>query len=1214
MQPWITLLESAAARTWQASWQAAILGLIIWAILRISGQRLTPAWRHGLLSLVVLRLLLPTFPQSDWSLFNLVARSATATGIHSSTLAREAPAPANPGIAGIAPSSSQTLGSSDATRTSPDRIQIALPAPHADPAPPQTHLSARTSTAFISRWTTWLAAIWFLGLATLLVRIIVQSRRFALQLRAHQNLAPDSIQRMVTACADTLGLQHPPLVLETPLLSSPAVYGFLNPRLLMPTGLCGGFSQDQLRHVILHELAHVKRRDLLTNWVITVLQAVHWFNPVLWLVFARLRTERELACDAMAMNCSPEGEEQHYGETVIKLVERLASGATMPSIVGILEDRAQVFERLRMISRFSKRARGWSSLAAVLTLALAIVGLTDSKREPAEAPSTPPGPSTPPTTPAPALLFHAVDAESGKPITGMTLKANGQVGEKAIPKAEVTTDADGKALLPVPTNRLDYFHIMASREGYPTISIRWESRLAEPIPESYTLKVAPGITVGGYVRAEDGTPLRDAKVAIEGPGIDASPDAREHLAMWGHTETTDAAGFWKCTRLPKDFAKRFTFTAAHPEFAKQSYLSQDSDQNLLGPRLSTADLLAQKAELVMHGGLEVSGTVVTVDGSPIQGAQVLLGERFTRQPRREATDAKGHFTFKNAPSHAELPDWRESITVQAPGYVPDMRMVRVTSDSTPVEFRLAKSRGLKGRVIDTDGKPIAGARVSVEFWRGMQTLDWEQSTTGDGAFSWDGMPEDSPRFFVGKQGYMVKNGLQLQPGGENQDIVLIASRHVRALVVDAVSKRAIASFKAVKGWSPNGTPMNWDNFSAQRFLDGKLDYVLSDPMANLLRVEADGYNAEVTPIPPIKPDGSPVRPAGEALEQKPTVIELKPIRAIAAQVLLPNGQPARGAAIALTAPGFAFGSKIILEGKRILPYDGPTGPRTVADDNGKFELPAEGLATKLVIAHKDGYAEFSTTEARDKSVLQLQPWGRIEGQLRIGTKPAPGQKVRLEAEEHTLTPGESAIGFSEKTSSTVTDSQGRFVFESVPPGQRMLCRVVPLATNSWTYAAHTPVNVLPGDGTTRVTVGGGGRQVIGRFKLPGDLKPEGVTGWASLTKPRPADRGVLGFLANALSAKPPEVRFQPGFPVVMAEPTAFRIDDVTPGVYELNVSIQERPDPSRTGHAFSDMSPLAHGRFTITIPEAIATGSDPDAAVDVGEFALQPIPATTASR
>ena len=165
-------------------------------------------------------------------------------------------------------------------------------------------------------------------------------------------------------------------------------------RLLLPEGLLKSFTRDELRHVFLHELAHVKRHDIAVNWLATLLQILHWFNPLVWLAFSRMRADRELACDALALSCAAPNESKAYGQTIIKLLEGFVRPSRLPGLIGILEDKSQMKRRIAMIARFHETPR-WSVWALLLLLALGLVTLTDaqSKKAPATAASKAPSPA-----------------------------------------------------------------------------------------------------------------------------------------------------------------------------------------------------------------------------------------------------------------------------------------------------------------------------------------------------------------------------------------------------------------------------------------------------------------------------------------------------------------------------------------------------------------------------------------------------------------------------------------------------------------------------------------------------------------------------------------------------------------------------------------------------------------------------------------------------
>ena len=106
---------------------------------------------------------------------------------------------------------------------------------------------------------------------------------------------------LLEASRRVIGTRRAPVLVETDAVDSPALFGLLRPKLLLPTGLIRRLDESELRHVFLHELAHLRRHDVLLNWLAALLQIIHWFNPMIWFGFARMRADREFACDALAL-------------------------------------------------------------------------------------------------------------------------------------------------------------------------------------------------------------------------------------------------------------------------------------------------------------------------------------------------------------------------------------------------------------------------------------------------------------------------------------------------------------------------------------------------------------------------------------------------------------------------------------------------------------------------------------------------------------------------------------------------------------------------------------------------------------------------------------------------------------------------------------------------------------------------------------------------
>ncbi|MEI2727243.1 MAG: M56 family metallopeptidase [Verrucomicrobiota bacterium] len=158
------------------------------------------------------------------------------------------------------------------------------------------------------------------------------------------------------------------------------------------TDFTQSFSTQELRFVFLHELAHLRRWDLPLNWLVAVLQILHWFNPLVWFGFARWRLDRELACDALAIEAAGADQHREYGRTILHLLENLTPRTAMPGLVGILENKHQLRRRIGMIANFRPGNR-WGLPSVVLLLGLALVGLTDAQtakpQKPTPAPISP---------------------------------------------------------------------------------------------------------------------------------------------------------------------------------------------------------------------------------------------------------------------------------------------------------------------------------------------------------------------------------------------------------------------------------------------------------------------------------------------------------------------------------------------------------------------------------------------------------------------------------------------------------------------------------------------------------------------------------------------------------------------------------------------------------------------------------------------------------
>ena len=234
------------------------------------------------------------------------------------------------------------------------------------PVPAASPLVA--SPAFIdsiSAWT-WLALVWIAGSVCLGAVEVVRQVRLARRVRRSAP-ADASITRRVNELASALGVTPVPVVALTGK-GSPAVWCLGRPRLLWPANLRRD-SQAGIDGIIVHELAHLKRRDHVVGWLELVAGLVWWWNPLFWSVRRALREQAELACDAWVISALPDGR-RAYAESLLALSSPGAPAPPpMAAVMGARASSRRVLER-RLVMIMNGRASLRLTSAGLLALAL----------------------------------------------------------------------------------------------------------------------------------------------------------------------------------------------------------------------------------------------------------------------------------------------------------------------------------------------------------------------------------------------------------------------------------------------------------------------------------------------------------------------------------------------------------------------------------------------------------------------------------------------------------------------------------------------------------------------------------------------------------------------------------------------------------------------------------------------------------------------------
>jgi beta-lactamase regulating signal transducer with metallopeptidase domain len=351
-------------------WQVSILIVLIGCVDLIIRKWAWPQLRYALWLMVLVKLVLPP---------TISLSTSVTSGLQ--PLARQVVAQENrrenlkPATARILTNFENTLAESPAeTAFSDDAFTERQPAVVSTSSENVAGQSLNTSHVSLV-WQVYAMAVWLAGMFILggwLVLKLLYLRKEDYRLATTASL-PESFYDAIVRCAKNLGLRRVPKVVLTRKVACPAVFGVIRPVLLMPAGYLSKMTRRDTEHMLLHELAHIKRGDLWVHGFYMLLQVVYWYNPLLWLVRNQMHHLRELCCDATVARLLKEriGE---YRQTLIDVARRFLAKPTEPGLglLGLFEDSNRLLVRLNWLKKETWRYQKMKKLTVITTIVLMI--------------------------------------------------------------------------------------------------------------------------------------------------------------------------------------------------------------------------------------------------------------------------------------------------------------------------------------------------------------------------------------------------------------------------------------------------------------------------------------------------------------------------------------------------------------------------------------------------------------------------------------------------------------------------------------------------------------------------------------------------------------------------------------------------------------------------------------------------------------------------
>ncbi|HQX53410.1 MAG TPA: M56 family metallopeptidase, partial [Planctomycetaceae bacterium] len=181
---------------------------------------------------------------------------------------------------------------------------------------------------------------------------------------------PDSVQQMLELLIQRMRLNRIVRIAESTLVKVPLVVGYLRPMILLPASVLTGLTPSQLEAVLAHELAHVRRHDWLINALQVLVETLLFYHPAIWWLSLRIRHERELCCDDIALGLNVD--KAVYARMLLTL-EELQQKSLTPGFAATGGHLAARVRRLLPRPESIQTSSHPASLTGLLTMAISLV-------------------------------------------------------------------------------------------------------------------------------------------------------------------------------------------------------------------------------------------------------------------------------------------------------------------------------------------------------------------------------------------------------------------------------------------------------------------------------------------------------------------------------------------------------------------------------------------------------------------------------------------------------------------------------------------------------------------------------------------------------------------------------------------------------------------------------------------------------------------------
>ena|GEM_PF-519568 len=325
-------MEAIFSAVLTTSFYATIVGLAVIFIKSILRNQLSPKWHYFIWVVLILKLLIPFGPESAFSLFNFIPKVFDSNIIISEGL-------------------SETHNNSSVILPTENEIDnnIFYNMPieqNVDNRAINKAEKAKANPKIIFSY------FWLSGSLFILFWLLYTYLSFYRKLSKRTYNIDQRIISIFEQCKKRIGVNRKLTLTISNAISTPALFGVINPKIVL-TPQIAKLKDREIEYVLLHELAHYRRKDVLVNYILIIFQVVHWFNPVIWYCFKCIREDMEIATDEKVLSILQHTEHKDYGMVLVTILENFQRSMVAPRLLGMADDKKSIERRIRMIKMAS---------------------------------------------------------------------------------------------------------------------------------------------------------------------------------------------------------------------------------------------------------------------------------------------------------------------------------------------------------------------------------------------------------------------------------------------------------------------------------------------------------------------------------------------------------------------------------------------------------------------------------------------------------------------------------------------------------------------------------------------------------------------------------------------------------------------------------------------------------------------------------------------